>query len=53
MTKVKFCFNKEKDLFNIWETCNKPARWGYDFTKNMNPSLVSFLKDKKFKECKL
>ncbi len=52
MTKVKLYFNKEKDLFNIWETCNKPPRFGYDFTKNMDSRLVSFLKGKKFKDCK-
>jgi hypothetical protein len=32
MPKVIFKLDKEKDLFNIWETCNKSSSW-YDHKK--------------------
>ena len=50
MTKVKFLFDKEKDLFNIWETCNKGSSWSG--SKNISSSFMKICKGKEFKECK-
>ena len=49
---VKFKFDKEKDLYNIWETCNKGKGYGYDFTKHMPKEIVKICKGKKFSESK-
>jgi hypothetical protein len=49
---VIFKFDKEKDLFNIWETCNKGNSFGNDFTKNVNPKVVELCKDKNFEDAK-
>jgi len=43
--------DKEKDLYNIWETCNVPSKW-YDHSKWVNPAILKICKDKKFDECK-
>ncbi len=51
MPKVKFVFDKEKDLHNIWETCNKDSGW-YDFKKTVHPVLLKICEGKKFSECK-
>jgi hypothetical protein len=51
-SKVIFKFDKEKDLHNIWETCNKGKGYGYDFTKHMPKEIVNICKGKKFSECK-
>ncbi len=50
MPKVTFKFDKEKDLYNIWETCNYKSKWS-DFTKNI-PVFTEMCKDKKFEDCK-
>ncbi len=49
--KVIFKFDKEKDLYNIWETCNKSSSW-YDHKKNVSPDLLEICENKKFNECK-
>jgi hypothetical protein len=51
MPKVIFKFDKEKDLFNVWETCNKDVTW-YDFKKTVHPKYLEICKGKKFEECK-
>ena len=54
MNKVKviFKFDKEKDLYNIWETCNKENSFGFDFKRNLDEKTIAICRDKKFKECK-
>ncbi len=52
MTIVKFKFDKEKDLFNIWETCNEGKGFGHDFTKNVPKEILKLCKGKKLSECK-
>ena len=52
MPRVIFKFDKEKDLFNIWETCNKNPSYGFDFKKNMNPKTVSICENRKFEDCR-
>ncbi len=49
--KVIFKFDKEKDLWNIWDTCNKDSAW-YDFKKTVHPGLLKICEGKKFSECK-
>lgn len=50
--KVTFKLDKEKDLQNIWETCNKGKGYGHDFSKHMPQQIVKLCKGKKFNECK-
>jgi len=49
--KVLFVFDKEKDLYNIWETCNVASNW-FDYKKTMSPALLKICEGKKFQECK-
>jgi len=51
MPKVKFVFDKEKDLFNIWETCNKSSSW-YDHKKNISSTFLEICEGKEFDKCK-
>lgn len=51
MPKVIFEFDKEKDLFNIWETCNKDSSW-YDHKKNVSSTFLEICEGKEFNECK-
>jgi len=50
-SKVNFIFDKEKDLYNIWETCNSNSDW-HDFKKGLNPDDLRVAKGKNFEECK-
>jgi len=49
---VEFKFDKEKDLFNIWETSNSGKHFGHDFTKNVPKEILKICKGKKFSNCK-
>jgi len=49
---VKFKFDKEKDLFNIWETATSKAWFGFDFKKNMSKEVIDICKGKKYNQCK-
>jgi hypothetical protein len=49
--KVIFKFDKEKDLYNIWETCNKDSPFK-DFKKTVHPDILKICQGKKFEECK-
>lgn len=51
MPKVTFKFDKEKDLYNIWETCNFKSSW-YDFKKSVHPNYLKICEGKEFDECK-
>ena len=53
MTKsnVTFKFDKEKDLYNIWETCNKNSSW-HDFKKYVSPDLLKICENKELNKCK-
>jgi hypothetical protein len=44
---LKFRFDKEKDLWNIWETCRKVGGW-HDFSKTMPDEVVGFCRGKDF-----
>jgi len=50
--KVIFKFDKEKDLYNIWETCNKGKAYGYDFSKKISNEVLNMCKGKKFSKSK-
>ncbi len=51
MVKLIFKFDIEKDLYNIWETCNKDSAW-YNHKKNVSSTFLEICKSKKFDECK-
>lgn len=51
MTRLIFKFDKEKDLFNIWETCNKKSSW-YDHKKNISSTFLEICEGKEFSVCK-
>ena len=50
-TKVTFKFDKEKDLWNIWETCNRDSLFK-DFKKTVDSDILKICQGKKFEECK-
>jgi len=52
MPKVIFKFNKENDLWNLWDTCNSSVRWGHDFTRKIDPKIIRLCKKKKLKDIK-
>ncbi len=49
--KVIFKFDREKDIYNIWETCNKASSW-YDHKKNVSKNYLEICEGKKFDDCK-
>lgn len=51
MPKLIFKFDKERDLYNIWETCNKDSSW-YNHKKNIAPVFLEICEGKELKQCK-
>ncbi len=51
MTSVKFVFDKEKDLFNIWQTCSSKS-YGHDFSAKMPKFLVDYCKKRTYAQSK-
>jgi hypothetical protein len=49
--KLKFEFEKERDLWNIWETCRKRDSW-CDFSRGMPKEVVKFCRGKTFRYAK-
>jgi len=52
MPKVIFKFDKERDLYNIWETCNQGSSYGFDFKKDMDHKTISICENKRFEDCR-
>lgn len=52
MTKVIFKFDEEKDLWNIWDTCNFKSIYGYDFRKQVTENIIKICQGKKYEQCK-
>lgn len=50
VSNVDYKFDKEKDLHNVWATCNWNSKW-FDFASRMPPQLVKKLKGKEFAAC--
>ncbi len=50
--KIEFFFDKERDLKNIWRTCQKSDSYGYDFTKTVSKSILEVCQGKEFGKCK-
>ncbi|MFA5174385.1 MAG: hypothetical protein WC438_04350 [Candidatus Pacearchaeota archaeon] len=50
MNKVIFEFDKKKDLFNLWQTCNTDCKWN-DFKSKLSPKMVKQLKGREFADC--
>jgi len=51
MSKVTFKFDKEKDLWNIWETCNSSSSW-HNFKKTVPSRFLEMCEGKEFSECR-
>jgi len=51
MPKVIFTFDKEKDLHNIWETCNFKSNWSNNFKRGLPSKVLELCEDKRFQEC--
>jgi len=49
---VNFKFDKEKDLFNIWRSCNYGKNYGYDFTKKVSKSTLKICENKEYEKVK-
>jgi len=52
MPKVIFKFDIEKDLWNIWETCNSGFIFGNDFKKGIPQRTINLCKGKRFEDIK-
>jgi len=50
--KLEFQFDKEKDLHNIWETCNSKSDYGHNFKKDVTQNILDICEDKDYKRCK-
>ena len=49
---VKFKFDKEKDLKNIWETANTRSHYGHDFKKGLTKNILKICKGKEYNKCR-
>jgi hypothetical protein len=52
MTNVIFRFDKEKDLKNIWETCNAKSSYGQSWKGRVTENIFRMCKGKKYKNCR-
>lgn len=52
MPKVIFKFDKEKDLWNIWDTCNSKSHQVQYFKKKIPETVLNLCGGKKFEEVK-
>jgi len=50
MAQVIFKFDKEKDIWNIWQTCNFKSSWS-DVKKSIHPKVLTIAENKSFEEC--
>ncbi|MBU2104792.1 MAG: hypothetical protein KKF67_03390, partial [Nanoarchaeota archaeon] len=50
--RITIKFDVEKNLYNVWETCNDNNAYGHDFSKTMPKQIVKLCKNKKFEDCK-
>lgn len=49
---VEFKFDREKDLYNIWENANTNKHYGYDFKKGLTNNILEICEDKEYDKCK-
>ncbi len=52
MSVVEITFNKDRDLYNIWSTCNREGSFGIDFREKINPKVLEMCRGKEFDEIK-
>ena len=52
MPIVNIVFDKEKDLYNIWTTCNHPGSFGVDFKEKLSKKIIEICHEKKFEDIK-
>lgn len=51
MSLVTFKFDKNKDLWNIWATCNHVSSWS-DYKGVVNPRVLRIAENREFEECR-
>lgn len=49
---IRFIFDCERDLQNIYDACTISPKWGNDFSKSLNPQLIKIAQGKSFSECR-
>jgi hypothetical protein len=49
--KLIFKFDKEKDLYNIWETANSKKTYGYNFKERLPKKILEICSGKNYKDC--
>jgi len=52
MTKISFIFNKEKELYNLWDTVNSKNSYGFNFSERIPNKIFILAKDKTFEDFK-
>ena len=52
MPKVVFKLDKEKALYNLWETCNQDSSYGHDFKKHLNKTTRDICEGKDYQKVK-
>lgn len=50
--KVEFILNKEKDMKNIWDTCNAKPIYGNSWERAVTKNIFHMCHNKKYSECK-
>lgn len=50
--KIVIKFDKEKDLWNIWDTCNAKSSYGYSWKNSVTPNIFEICHNKKYEKCK-
>ena len=52
MSVVKFEFDKEKDLKNIWNTANAKSSYGNNWKDRVTKNILEICENKKYEKCK-
>lgn len=50
--KVIFKFNKEKDLWNIWNSCNAKSQYGKSWKGSVTSNILKICRGKSLAQCK-
>jgi hypothetical protein len=52
MAQITFKFDKNKDVWNIWNKCNRKSLFGSNWEKMIGPKLIKICKGKTFEKSK-
>lgn len=50
--KVAFKFDRERDLRNIWDTCNAKPSWGYSWKNAVTKNILDLCEGRKYEKCR-